>query len=126
MCCGKKRAELRNSPPATRTQAPSQSVPNSTPSPTVPPRTYGKAPVGTVQRPAPNQASRPATLHAEVPAAVSNSNGSVMVQYVDHSPIRVRGLQTGRTYEFSGTHGTQAVDARDAATLLATRFFRRG
>lgn len=54
-----------------------------------------------------------------------NANGSVMVRYVDHSPIRVRGLQTGHTYEFSGTHATQAVDARDAATLLATRFFRR-
>jgi hypothetical protein len=48
-----------------------------------------------------------------------------MVRYVDHSLVRVRGLQTGRTYEFSGTDATQAVDARDAPTLLATRFFRR-
>jgi hypothetical protein len=48
-----------------------------------------------------------------------------MVRYVEQSPIRVQGLQTGRSYEFSGTHSIQAVDARDAATLLATRFFRR-
>jgi hypothetical protein len=117
MCCGQKRAELRNSPAAVRTQAPSQSVPNSTPSQTVRPLSYGKAP--------PSQASRPATPHAEVPAAVSNATGSVMVRYVDHSPIRVLGLQTGHAYEFLGTDATQAVDARDAPTLLATRFFRR-
>jgi hypothetical protein len=49
-----------------------------------------------------------------------------MIRYVDHPAIRVQGLQTGRSYEFSGSHSVLAVDARDAATLLATRFFRRG
>ena len=56
---------------------------------------------------------------------MSASNGLVTVRYVDHPPVRVQGLQTGRSYEFSGTNSVQAVDARDAATLLATRFFRR-
>jgi len=48
-----------------------------------------------------------------------------MVRYVEQSPIRVQGLQSGRSYEFSGQKSIQPVDARDAAALLNTRFFRR-
>jgi hypothetical protein len=36
----------------------------------------------------------------------------------------VRGSLTGRVYEFSAAAPTQAVDRRDAAALLASRFFR--
>jgi hypothetical protein len=48
-----------------------------------------------------------------------------MVRYVEKSPIRVQGLQSGRFYEFSGQNPVQPVDPRDAAALLNTRFFRR-
>ena len=48
-----------------------------------------------------------------------------MLHYVEQSPIRVQGRQTGRYYEFSGKRPVQAVDVRDASSLLGTRFFRR-
>jgi hypothetical protein len=37
----------------------------------------------------------------------------------------VRGLASGRSYEFTVAQAVQSVDARDAASLLSTRFFRR-
>jgi hypothetical protein len=46
------------------------------------------------------------------------------MRYVETSPIRVRGLVSGTSYEFSGTAPIQEVDVRDAASLLNTRFFR--
>ncbi len=48
-----------------------------------------------------------------------------MLQYVEQSPIRVQGRMTGRYYEFSGKRSVQAVDTRDASSLLGTRLFRR-
>jgi hypothetical protein len=56
---------------------------------------------------------------------VSTSQSSVSVRYLETSPIRVRGLVSGMSYEFSGAAPIQEVDARDASTLLNTRFFRR-
>ena len=50
---------------------------------------------------------------------------SAYLQYREQSPVRVRGLATGRFYQFSGTQSVQAVDERDAAALLQTRLFRR-
>lgn len=47
------------------------------------------------------------------------------VRYLENSPIRVRGLVSGMSYEFSGSQPVQTVDARDASSLLNTRFFRR-
>jgi hypothetical protein len=44
---------------------------------------------------------------------------------VEASPLRVRGLVTGRSYEFTSSQPVQSVDARDAASLLNTRYFRR-
>ena len=119
MCCGQKRAELRSSPATAKTTPNSQG----TLLQTVSPGTYAPPTPQTVQRFAPAQAP-PASASAVPDPAISSSNGSVMVRYVEQSPIRVQGLKTGRSYEFSGTHSIQAVDARDAATLLATRFFR--
>ena len=56
------------------------------------------------------------------PAAVP----SVMaIRYVQTAPVRVRGLITGRSYEFSTSEPVQSVDARDASSLLRTQFFRR-
>ncbi len=48
---------------------------------------------------------------------------SVYLQYGAQAAIRVRGLATGRVYEFSSTQRVQAVDERDAAALLQTRLF---
>jgi hypothetical protein len=50
---------------------------------------------------------------------------SVQLYYLETSPIRVQGLSTGRSYEFSGSERVQSVDARDASSLLNTRYFRR-
>jgi hypothetical protein len=50
---------------------------------------------------------------------------SVSITYQENSPIRVRGPVSGRFYEFSGSRPVQQVDARDASSLLNTRFFRR-
>lgn len=55
----------------------------------------------------------------------SASNLSVVIRYLETSPIRVKGLITGRVYEFSGRQAVQSLDARDASSLLNTRFFRR-
>jgi hypothetical protein len=50
---------------------------------------------------------------------------SFNIRYTEKSPIRVPGPVTGRRYEFSAAQSIQPVDARDAAVLLRTRFFRR-
>lgn len=57
--------------------------------------------------------------------SISAPYSSVNVSYLESSPIRVRGSVSGKYYEFSGSHPVQLVDARDAASLLGTRFFRR-
>ncbi len=49
----------------------------------------------------------------------------VTLQYLENSPILVRGPVTGRLYEFSNAQPVQSVDLRDAETLLRTGFFRR-
>ena len=54
------------------------------------------------------------------------TQGSVNIQYLESSPLRIRGPVTGRDYEFSATQRMQRVDAPDAQSLLQTRFFRRG
>ena len=58
-----------------------------------------------------------------MPASMPHS--SISIRYVETSPIRVRGLVSGMSYEFSGASPVQQVEARDAASLLNTRFFRR-
>ncbi len=50
---------------------------------------------------------------------------TVRLRYIENSPILVRGAATGRHYSFSGARSIQAVDVRDAAAFLRTRFFRR-
>jgi hypothetical protein len=52
-------------------------------------------------------------------------NSPVALRYTQRSPIRVRGPVTGRTYDFSSSNPVQAVDSRDATTLMRTRFFRQ-
>jgi hypothetical protein len=124
MCCGQKRSELRNS----QTQGTTRTVPQYVPSysrtqavqtpPWVSPETQAASP----QPPGISQ-TRGAQPQARVPLSVQQP--SVSVRYLETSPIRVRGLVSGRSYEFSSAAPVQQVDARDATSLLNTRFFRR-
>ena len=68
------------------------------------------------------------TSVANPPAAqqlAAESASSIKVRYLESSPVRVRGLVTGSSYLFSATEPAKEIDARDAASLLNTRFFRR-
>jgi hypothetical protein len=65
------------------------------------------------------------SIQSQVPDPISKSHSSVSIRYLENSPIRVRGPVSGIGYEFSGSRPVQAVDARDASSLLNTRFFRR-
>jgi hypothetical protein len=98
MCCGQKRSELRNS----QTQRTMRPVPQSVSS---------------------NSHAR--GFQSQITAPVSMPSASVSISYQENSPIRVRGSVSGRFYEFSGSRPVQQVDARDASSLLNTRFFRR-
>jgi len=61
------------------------------------------------------------------PAATSaGGNALINLRYTDAARIHVRGPVSGRTYEFSAAQPFQAVDPRDAASLLQTGLFRRG
>ena len=75
----------------------------------------------------PSSPSNGAPLRGPALAAVSAQTpyGSVSLRYVEKSPVRVRGPVSGRQYDFSGSHPVQAVDPRDAALLLRTRFFQQ-
>ncbi len=97
-CCGQKRADLKSAPSPTTTPAVTPPLPSSRQLPSTGLQTQGWT----------------------VPAY-----SSVTLQYLENSPIVVRGPVTGRQYEFSGARPVQSVDARDAEALLRTRFFRR-
>ena len=121
MCCGQKRATLTTHPSPTP-----RGIPNF--------RRGTSAEVGFRAAYAPAaplhaaQGSSPAPLAAPamtLPDSPAPNQTSVYLQYREQSPIRVRGLATGRVYQFSGKQPVQAVDERDAAALLQTRLFRR-
>jgi hypothetical protein len=65
----------------------------------------------------------PQIVNRTTPAATPYAR--VSLRYLENSPIRVRGPVTGQDYEFSGSRPVQSIDARDASSLLKTRFFRR-
>ena len=127
MCCGQKRAELRssltsplkpNAPPTTSSYHPTQ---------VRRPAASGHA---AMQAPPPGagsaQQSPGATSEADPGAAqLPSRHFAVSLRYLEKSPIRVRGPITGRFYEFSQSRRVQSVDARDANSLLLTRYFRR-
>ena len=121
MCCGQKRTELRNNQTQWTT-------------PSAPPYTAGNSRAQAVQ----TQSSAPATMQTvssvnaqirsvqpHAATAIATQHPSISVRYLENSPIRVHGLVSGGWYEFSGARAIQQVDARDAASLLNTRFFRR-
>jgi hypothetical protein len=124
MCCGQKRAELRNS----QVQSSARSVPQPTSgnSPARAVRTQSATPPAVRTSPSHPPAYSPTrSVQPQVPAPTSTPQSAISVRYLETSPIRVRGLVSGQSYEFSGVAPVQLVDARDASSLLNTRFFRR-
>jgi hypothetical protein len=97
-------------------------------------------PTNKSSQPSPSAASRPTPIaagprtsvadpSAAPPAAqpqqfAAESASSVKLRYLESSPVRVRGLVTGNSYHFSAAEPAQEIDARDAVSLLNTRFFR--
>src|SRR6185436_11528348 len=120
MCCGQKRAVLTTQPSPTPRE-----IPNFRRNASAEARSRA-ASVPAASRRAP-QASPPAPPFARATAPPDSpglKDTSACLQYRDQSPIRVRGLATGRVYQFSGQQQVQAVDERDAAALLQTRLFQ--
>lgn len=124
MCCGQKRTELRNIQAQGTSRTVSQYAPSNnrvqdvrTQPPEPPPTRTGSPlrPVNTQVRSVQSQARTPTSL----------AQSSISIRYLENSPIRVRGLVSGMSYDFSGAAPIQQVDARDASSLLNTRFFRR-
>lgn len=122
MCCGQKRTQLRSSQTQWTTPSASQygsgnSQAGRSHAPTAP----------TTQKTSQGQPAIPQTrsIQPQVATATSTQHHSISVRYLERSPIRVRGPVSGMSYEFSGSSPVQQVDARDASSLLNTRFFRR-
>ena len=116
MCCGSKRSKLKNTlstAPAT-SNPPLQGAQRSIElgRAAVAPRPYSPQ----VKAPAPAQTS---------PSGRALEGSVITISYLERAPLRVRGLATGRAYEFSASNPHCEVDARDASALLNTRFFRR-
>jgi hypothetical protein len=106
MCCGSKRAALRN----TSTSAPSTT-------PLVSQSAVNRAQIPSAPRQ--NPVATTASVSAREPSPW------VVVRYIESSAVRVRGPVTGWQYNFSGARPAQAVDPRDAAVLLRNSMFRR-
>jgi len=112
MCCGSKRAQLTSNL-AQRTGPVSR------------PYTATRRRIEPA-RPAASPARSRANTPPQNAGNAAAANGSLIaVSYVESVPVRVQGLTTGRSYEFSPSQRVQEVDAQDAPALLNTRFFRR-
>ncbi len=124
MCCGQKRAKLWNSQTLGTTPNIPRSISGNSRAQalrTQPPTT----PVMQTVLPHPAVNAQMRSNQPQASTTTSTPHPSVSVRYLENSPIRVRGLVSGVCYEFSGSRTVQQVDARDAASLLNTRFFRR-
>lgn len=53
------------------------------------------------------------------------ANPIFTLMYYGHASVGVRGPASGQLYQFSRQKPVQAVDARDAVSILKTRLFRR-
>ena len=124
MCCGQKRTELRNS----QTHWTTRSVPppgsgNSQAQAVRTQVLLRSATLAVSPHPPLNMQTRSVQPHSATTTSMPYS--SISIRYLENSPIRVRGPVSGMPYEFSGSRPVQQVDARDAPSLLSTRFFRR-
>ena len=116
MCCGSKRTELKNSlstavATSNRPRAGAQPRTDSVRTATAP-RAYAPLVIAAAQPPVP-------------PFGSTQAGSDIAISYLEKAPVRVRGLSTGRVYEFSASNPICEVDMRDASALLNTRFFRR-
>ena len=66
--------------------------------------------------------TKPKTPPGSAPAV---AHPSIALRYIEDAPIFAQGPVSGRQYRFTREQRVQSVDARDAAVLLNTRFFRR-
>lgn len=110
MCCGQKREQMKAGQAAAGREA--------------------RAAVSSAQAQAERMRPFAAGLRQpapEIPGAGGGAGaaGTVVVKYVETSPVRVYGPATGKRYEFSGAAAVQAVDVLDAPHLVKTGFFRR-
>jgi hypothetical protein len=106
-CCGQKRTALKTS-----------TSPNAS--------AYAGSQRGSGPNPVPSYAPvRTAPVAAAAPAMNLPGSYTIALQYTENSAIVVEGAVSHRRYEFSAQQPLQMVDARDAATLLQTRFFVR-
>jgi hypothetical protein len=64
-------------------------------------------------------------VHAVSPLPSVSFSGDVAVRYLRTTPVRVRGLATGHSYDFPGAHAIQSIDPRDVPGLLNTGQFTR-
>ncbi|SRR5258708_1365345 len=119
MCCGQKRSQFQTSQARMTALSAHQQMSG---------HNQGQA-VRTQSAPATNISPHPGRSSQQPGGAQSTKTSapglSVVIRYLATSPIRVKGLITGRVYEFSGAQAVQSIDARDASSLLNTRFFRR-
>ena len=81
----------------------------------------GQRPVAA--RPAPNASL--ASSRPRAPVAAPAPGGLVALRSVAAGGMVVRGPATGRQYSFSTAAPVQMVEARDAAALLRTSWFRQ-
>jgi hypothetical protein len=77
-------------------------------------------------------APAPAKTVTAVPAVKTSASApppasgpTAKLHYTGVAAVRVRGPQTGRTYEFSGASPDARVDRRDADGLIRIGLFRR-
>jgi hypothetical protein len=122
MCCGQKRSNLQQSPLSSTRQNVPRVISGNSRSQALRTQTSAPPPVASTL-PAGSAGSLSASVRPQ--AAATPASQVVGLRYVENSPIRVRGLVSGVSYEFSGTRAVQEVDVRDASSLLNTRFFRR-
>jgi hypothetical protein len=74
--------------------------------------------------PGPAPQARPAQTASPAGPPAHGAFPTVMLDYAEYAPIRVRGPVTGRPYAFQAFGAAQPVDARDAAVLTSNRSFR--
>ncbi|HEY1127900.1 MAG TPA: hypothetical protein VGF12_00720 [Roseateles sp.] len=70
-------------------------------------------------------ALRQATKPTEPRPAAAPSERRVLVHYRASAPVVVRGVASGRLYEFDAGQPTLYVSEGDAAALLKSRWFER-
>ena len=118
MCCGSKRTQLKGSlghEPAAITRPATGAARRYEP-----PRARSGAAVSYGTRDIAE--ARPVALES----SAGTAGGSlVAIRCVEGAPVRVQGLATERRYDFTAAQPVLEVDAKDAAALLNTRFFRR-